>query len=50
MRRLCVGLWRAALLLPMLWSAGADAAIVRIEITERESPTFGGYAFPGVGP
>ena len=32
------------------WSApDAQARITRIEITEIESPTFGGYAWPGVG-
>jgi hypothetical protein len=27
----------------------AEARITRIEITSTESPTFGGYAWPGVG-
>ena len=27
-----------------------DARVTRIEVKTKESPTFGGYAFPGVGP
>jgi hypothetical protein len=27
----------------------ADARVVRIQVTTKESPTFGGHAFPGVG-
>jgi hypothetical protein len=33
-----------------LVSVPAEARITRVEITTRESPTFGGYAWPGVGP
>jgi hypothetical protein len=28
----------------------ADARIAKIQITSKQSPTFGGYAFEGVGP
>jgi len=35
----------AALMLP----APADARLVRFEVTSKESPTFGGYSWPGVG-
>jgi hypothetical protein len=27
-----------------------DARVTKIQITSRQSPTFGGYAFEGVGP
>src|SRR5262245_53457736 len=33
----------------LLLAATADAEITRIQITARESPTFGGYSFPGIG-
>ena len=33
----------------MFAASAADARIVRIEITEAESPTFGGHTFAGVG-
>src|SRR5512132_3103328 len=39
----------AAVLLLVAASA-ADARITKIKILTKESPTFGGYAFPGVGP
>src|SRR3954469_4879571 len=38
----------AALLL--VAASAADARITRLKIVEKQSPTFGGYAFPGVGP
>jgi hypothetical protein len=31
------------------YATTADARLVRFEITSKESPTFGGYSFPGVG-
>src|SRR5262249_32838551 len=37
----------AALLL--VAASAADARITKIKIVTKESPTFGGYAFPGVG-
>jgi hypothetical protein len=42
---------RGVLLFTFLALATADAGahITRIQITNRESPTFGGYAWPGVG-
>ena len=33
----------------MLTSAPADARITKIQITAQESPTFGGFSWPGVG-
>jgi hypothetical protein len=33
----------------MFASVGAHAAIKKIQITAKESPTFGGYSWPGVG-
>ena len=33
----------------LLFATGADARITRIQITASESPTFGGYSWPGVG-
>src|SRR5712691_7071105 len=33
----------------VLTAPAADARITRIEITATESPTFGGYSWPGVG-
>ena len=30
-------------------ASAADARVTRIEIATKESPTFGGYSFPGVG-
>src|SRR5256885_6017391 len=48
--------WTASCLLAILallavcGSPGtADARIVRIQVTTKESPTFGGYSWPGVG-
>lgn len=35
----------AALVMPVT----ADARLVRFEVTSKESPTFGGYSWPGVG-
>jgi hypothetical protein len=32
-----------------LAAAGAEARVTKIEITTKESPTFGGYSWPGVG-
>ena len=29
--------------------ASADARLVKFEVTSKESPTFGGYSWPGVG-
>ncbi len=46
----CAGLAARAVTTLLLWTSVADAGVVRIEITERESPTFGGFVFPGVGP
>src|SRR5215470_7678674 len=37
----------AALLL--VAASAADARITKLKIVEKQSPTFGGYAFPGVG-
>ncbi len=34
----------------LLAPSPAEARITRVEITTRESPTFGGYSWPGVGP
>jgi hypothetical protein len=34
----------------MVAAPDADARVTRIQITSRQSPTFGGYAFEGVGP
>lgn len=39
----------ASALTMSLTAAAVDARIVRIEVTTREAPTFGGHAFPGVG-
>src|ERR1700752_2095859 len=33
----------------LLLASGVDARITRIQITTTESPTFGGYSWPGVG-
>src|SRR5262245_15174920 len=33
-----------------LIAAPADARVTKIQITEKQSPTFGGYAFKDVGP
>lgn len=33
----------------LLAASAADAGITRVEITATESPTFGGYSWPGVG-
>jgi hypothetical protein len=33
----------------LVGARGADAGITKIEITTHESPTFGGYSWPGVG-
>src|SRR5215210_1840947 len=33
----------------LMLASDADARITRIQITTRESPTFGGYSWPGVG-
>src|SRR5262249_13055789 len=40
----------AAALLLVVTASAADARITKLKIVTRESPTFGGYAFPGVGP
>jgi hypothetical protein len=41
----------AAVVVGILVAApSADAHITKIQITTKESPTFGGYAWPGVGP
>src|SRR5262245_57434053 len=34
---------------PFLLAPDADARITRVQITAHESPTFGGYSWPGVG-
>jgi alpha/beta hydrolase family protein len=34
---------------PLLMVSNADARITRVQITATETPTFGGYAWPGVG-
>jgi hypothetical protein len=39
----------SALAAGALVAAGAEARITKIEITTKESPTFGGYSWPGVG-
>lgn len=39
----------ALTLVALILPPPADARITRIEITTQESPTFGGYAWPGVG-
>ena len=31
-------------------ASAADARITRLQITTKQSPTFGGHSFPGVGP
>ena len=33
-----------------LSASAAEAHITKIQITTKESPTFGGYSWPGVGP
>ena len=40
----------AAALLIVVAASAADARITKLKIVTKESPTFGGYAFPGVGP
>jgi hypothetical protein len=40
----------AAALLLVVAASAADARITKLKIVTKESPTFGGYAFPGVGP
>ena len=30
-------------------ASAADARVTKIQIVQKESPTFGGYSFPGVG-
>ena len=34
---------------PLLLTSNAEAKITRVQITAHESPTFGGYSWPGVG-
>ena len=34
----------------LIAAPAADARITKIEIASKQSPTFGGYAFVGVGP
>jgi Alpha/beta hydrolase domain len=34
---------------PLLFTSKAEARITRVQITAHESPTFGGYSWPGVG-
>ena len=34
---------------PLLFSVGADAKITKVQINVHETPTFGGFSFPGVG-
>src|SRR5215510_11229944 len=34
---------------PLLLTPNADAKITRVQITAHETPTFGGYSWPGVG-
>src|SRR6516225_5182155 len=34
----------------MVAAPAADARVSKIQITSRQSPTFGGYAFEGIGP
>jgi hypothetical protein len=34
---------------PLLLAPDVDAKITRVQITTKESPTFGGYSWPGVG-
>ena len=33
----------------LMFASDADARITKIQITTKESPTFGGYSWPGVG-
>ena len=50
MRRSAVHLAIAgALAATVGYVASADARIVKFEVTSKESPTFGGYSWPGVG-
>ncbi|HEY3043163.1 MAG TPA: hypothetical protein VGJ39_04010, partial [Vicinamibacterales bacterium] len=46
--RLCVACALAAAG-TMIAVAPADAHVTKIQITTKESPTFGGYSWPGVG-
>ncbi|HEV3057383.1 MAG TPA: alpha/beta hydrolase domain-containing protein [Vicinamibacterales bacterium] len=39
----------AAIVLSLAVVSGADAKVTKIQITTKESPTFGGHSFPGVG-
>src|SRR5580765_7768902 len=34
---------------PLLLAPDVDAKITKVQVTAKESPTFGGYAWPGVG-
>ena len=34
----------------LMFAPDVDARITKIQITIKESPTFGGYSWPGVGP
>src|SRR5262249_15146740 len=45
--RLAVGL--AAMAVTVGLAPGADARVTKLQISTKESPTFGGYSFPGVG-
>src|SRR5262245_419340 len=38
-----------AAVVALVFSPAADAHTTKIQITTRESPTFGGYSWPGVG-
>ena len=49
-RRSCLSLAIAGTLAASVgYVASADARIVKFEVTSKESPTFGGYSFAGVG-
>ena len=49
-RRSCLSLAIAGMLAASVgYVASADARIVKFEVTSKESPTFGGYSFAGVG-
>jgi hypothetical protein len=43
------GVARAAVAVLALAASSAEARITRVEITGTESPTFGGFSWPGVG-
>ena len=45
----CISQSPAGLAATVGYAATADARLVKFEVTSKESPTFGGYSWPGVG-